>query len=82
MGWHGRKLPPPSAVGPTRIEGMDRLTDRAVTYLRDLRLEAAHERRVLGLAAGMACAEIEPVHVELGVVIEGARRDAEVTSAA
>lgn len=61
---------------------MDRLTDRAVAYLRDLELEAAHERRVLGVAADMACAEIEPVHVELGVVIDAARRDAEVTSAA
>ncbi|HVM55651.1 MAG TPA: hypothetical protein VM262_20875 [Acidimicrobiales bacterium] len=61
---------------------MDRLTTQATEQLRGLALDAAHERRVLGHAAAMACAEIGPEHIELGVVIDAARRDAGVTSAA
>jgi succinate dehydrogenase/fumarate reductase-like Fe-S protein len=60
---------------------MDRLTPAARAYLVELRLDEDRARHVLECATAMACAEIEPVHIQLGVVIEGARQEA-VTSAA
>jgi hypothetical protein len=61
---------------------MDRLTDAAQEHLATLALDACVERRVLEIAAALACAEIAPEHVDVAVHIEAHRRERDLTSAA
>jgi hypothetical protein len=61
---------------------MERLTDAARRALHALDLDPARERRVSEIAARMACAEILPAHIELGIVIDRARRDSDLEPAA
>jgi succinate dehydrogenase/fumarate reductase-like Fe-S protein len=61
---------------------MERLTAAARAHLLELQLDEGRAARVVACAFEMACAEVEPVHIDLGVVIERARQEADLTSAA
>ena len=82
MASHGKKLPGRCGRTPTRIDGVDRLTPAARAHLIEQQLDEGRAARVLSIAFDMACAEVEPVHIDLGIVIEQRRREADLTSAA
>ena len=77
-------MPRPSARRPTRIDAVtrSRLTAAARNHLYALELEHEQHERVLAIAARFACAEIEVEHIEVGVVVDAARRERDLTSAA
>jgi hypothetical protein len=61
---------------------MDRLTPAARARLDALELCDARRDAVLACALAMACAEIEVEHIDLGIVVETARREEALGSAA
>jgi hypothetical protein len=61
---------------------VDRLTPAARAHLVELKLDEGRASRVVAIAFAMACAEVLPEHIDVGVVVDRARRERDLTSAA